>query len=410
MPKIFMLSIRAQHSAFTTVPANALLCCKFHPHAFRSSCMACMDKALAETPVFRFEHLDQPRLALRSSEFGQVGTAFVEVVDFIPLQIPEFGVHRGGAERAVTEVFQLTDSCVARMMTQTMLDGTTVADRVQEAVQKLARHNIRVANLQDDGTCLPSSALQLPVGLCFLIRNALWQSLVLVPNSKWDLDCDVLGLLQEVKLAAAQCDMKGQSLKTFVPPEDLQPVHHFFSTLADDLCEWSRAIISSSSDEDCTASDLEQYVIWLNSMREATSQHRAMAHVWEAVTANGKRLLGGDFNKLTGAHGRYRALFLIQCVLLAFELKSSSSLAVGLQRAFAVLPDIWSKTLQQCFSVQCTPSGATISRSRLYLDAAFMLHMRERHEHLTQKSSVFFVLMDSSPQGFQNWMMSEASS
>ena len=352
---------------------------------------------------------------MRSSGFGTVGTAFAEIITFIPLASPEYGVHRGGAERATTEVFELTDSCVLRMMSQVMLDGASVSDRISAVVKSLLEQELEVSGVEyaesGDAIVVPRSALQLPLGLCFLIQASLWRTLASLPTSKWDANCDVLGLLQEAKASAEKCESRGQSIATFVPVDGFQPSNHFFSMLADDLCEWSRAILRGSSDPDATANGLEQYIIWLNSMREASCKQRTMAHVWEPVYSKmGKRLMGGDFSRLAGSHGRYRALFLIQCVLLALEVKSSSSLGVALQRAFAVLPDVWGKTLSECFSVKYMPSGATISRSRLYLDAAFMMYMRAQHQEWVRNSSVFFVLMDSSPQGFQNWMMSEASS
>ena len=370
-------------------------------------------ETLTKTPRLQDPKRKHIRLALRSSDFGEVGTSFVDIVTFIPLRTPEYGVHQGGAERATTEVFQLTSACAERMLSQTMLDGSKVADRVNDVTRSLLEQGFQVSGVtlaeSGDATLAPQSAIQIPVGLCFLIQNSLWRTLAVVPTGKWDMDCDVLGLLKEVKAVALQCESRGQSLETFLPLEGLRPTNTFFSMLADDLCEWSRAILNASEDSEATAAGLERYVLWLNTMREATCKQRTLTHVWEPVFSKaGKRLMGGDFSKLAGSHGRYRALFLIQCVLLALEVKCSSSLGVALQRAFAVLPEIWSKTLSECFAVQCVPSGATISRSRLYLDAAFMLYMREQHEEQISRGSVFFCLMDSSPQGFQNWMMSEA--
>ena len=100
-------------------------------------------------------------------------------------------------------------------------------------------------------------------------------------------------------------------------------------------------------------------------------------------------------------------MFLIQCLLFALHLKESSSVARALRRAFAILPDYWCKTLETCFSMESIPSAATISRARLYLDTAYMGFMRKEFSRLIASDSVFFLLMDSSPQGFQNWMMSE---
>ena len=343
---------------------------------------------------------------MRSQSFGTVGMGFAEILHFIRLPQPEFAVHRGGGERALTEGFQLTQACVDRMLQQQMRDGTSVHVRVREVAQKFLREGVQQEHLGN--LLLPEglgpaglghsfdTALQVPVGICYLIMNSVWQTLALAPSGKWDTDCDALPLIVEVRRAANACELKGEELQTFVPASSLQPTHQFFSLLADDLCEWGRAIIAASSQQEETRESLEQYVIWLNSMREATAKKRVMEHAWEASTKG--RV--GRYNLATQSHGRYRAIFLIQCVMLSFHLKSSSTVGLALQRAFAVLPDIWQKTLSACFSVECVPSGATISRARLYLDAAFMSYMREKHERLIDEEAVFFALTDSSPQGF----------
>ena len=354
------------------------------------------------------------RLALHSQTFGTIGMGFAEILQFIRLPNPEFAVHRGGAERATTEGFRLTAACVDRMLQQQMRDGNAVHVRVREVAQRLLQEGVQ----QQDhlGNVLLSeglgpaglghifdTALQTPVGICYLVMNSVWHTLAIAPSGKWDPDCDASPLLSEVRRAANACELKGEDLQTFLPASSLQPTHQFFSLLADDLCEWGRAIIAASSTQEDTRESLEQYVIWLNSMREATAKKRVMDHAWEASTKG--RL--GRFNPVTESHGRYRAIFLIQCVMLSFHLKSSSTVGLALQRAFAVLPDIWQKTLSACFSVECVPSGATISRARLYLDAAFMHYMREKHERLIDEEAVFFALTDSSPQGLQNWLMTE---
>ena len=190
----------------------------------------------------------------------------------------------------------------------------------------------------------------------------------------------------------------------------LQPSNQLFTALAEDLCQWASSIVSASSDPELTTNDLEQYVIWLNSLREATcSKRRTADHAWEKQSSSFSGRAGGRgaFNPSTGTRGRYRTMFLIQCLLFALHLKESSSVARALRRAFAILPDYWCKTLETCFSMESIPSAATISRARLYLDTAYMGFMRKEFSRLIASDSVFFLLMGSSPQGFQNWMMSE---
>ena len=205
------------------------------------------------------------RLALRSKEFGTVGTGFVQILEFIALPTPQYAVHKGGGQRAWTECFQLTLGCINRMLEQSLPDGRSVQDRVQEAFHMFLHSGEEIPNASlragaGAGLDVTDSALQIPLGLCFLIKSSCWRTLALCHKAKWDADCDVFPLLMNVRNAASGCDLQGASLPTFVAAIDLQPAPQFFSMLADDLCEWGRAIIAASSDADRTISDLEQYV------------------------------------------------------------------------------------------------------------------------------------------------------
>eukprot|EP00959_Pyramimonas_sp_CCMP1952_P031485 660324-Pyramimonas_sp.AAC.1 len=53
------------------------------------------------------------------------------------------------------------------------------------------------------------------------------------------------------------------------------------------------------------------------------------------------------------------------------------------------------------------PSPATISRARLYLDVAWMLHMSGVHLGIVKHNGVLFPMFDSSPQGGRNWCLME---
>eukprot|EP00959_Pyramimonas_sp_CCMP1952_P289937 6063895-Pyramimonas_sp.AAC.1 len=55
------------------------------------------------------------------------------------------------------------------------------------------------------------------------------------------------------------------------------------------------------------------------------------------------------------------------------------------------------------------PSPAVISRYRLYLDVAWMVHMQDVHCRMIQEDGILVGLMDSSPQGNRNWLLTEYS-
>ena len=258
------------------------------------------------------------RLALRSDgEFGRAGTCFAEILEHVRLPEPEFAVHRGGSERATTEGFVLTDACVQRMMEQTFDDGSTVRDHAEHVLRRLRGLGISVKQAAFDAAgnlCfLPRTAFQIPLGLCYLASHLSWRSLALVPNSKWDADCDAICLHQEVRYFADRCQFQGSAIADFVAPSVLQPSNQLFTALAEDLCQWASSIVSASEDPELTTNDLEQYVIWLNSLREASSSKRRTAdHQWEKQTSSsfsGRAGGRGAFNPSTGTRGRYRTMF-----------------------------------------------------------------------------------------------------
>ena len=53
------------------------------------------------------------------------------------------------------------------------------------------------------------------------------------------------------------------------------------------------------------------------------------------------------------------------------------------------------------------PSGATISRARLYVDVGFMLLRQDYHDIIMASDPVLYGLVDSSPQGGRNWQLFE---
>lgn len=347
---------------------------------------------LFEHVVPLFRPIARPRLRLRGGEFG---TSLIVVEEFIPLAALEAAIHQGGAERATTEVFSLTEQCCERMLSSRSLTGHVFRDTLVRWRLKLG------ASLHPQGT--PRSALQVPIGLVHLVRAECWSHFALSPKSRWDRSSDISGLHTFVREQASTCDNAGVIPASVMLPADLQPHHHMFSALADDLCKWVGGIASVSNDPDDSIMQLEQYIIWLNSMREVHSKKHLKEHAWEpAKTAQGR------YNIATHTFGRYRSAFLLQCVLFSFSLKSSSTIAQSMLRAFAVLPPFWTETLKSLFVAELVPSGPTVCRARLYLDASLMKVMRDRHRELISRDVALYVLIDSSPMGLQNWEMTES--
>eukprot|EP00974_Lingulodinium_polyedra_P107114 10369905-Lingulodinium_polyedra.AAC.1 len=53
------------------------------------------------------------------------------------------------------------------------------------------------------------------------------------------------------------------------------------------------------------------------------------------------------------------------------------------------------------------PSPASLSRARFYADLAWMRTMARKHQALIEGGGLLFGMLDSSPQGGRNWLLSE---
>lgn len=116
----------------------------------------------------------------------------------------------------------------------------------------------------------------------------------------------------------------------------------------------------------------------------------------------------------TNAKGRtkmYNISMLINSLLMAGMLKDSSTLKFVLLRALDIaLPGHVVQILKETFMKNlCLPSAGTLSRFRVVLDAGFMLWARAWNQSLHNGPSqvVRLFLSDSSPQGNENWQLSE---
>eukprot|EP00959_Pyramimonas_sp_CCMP1952_P364050 7623551-Pyramimonas_sp.AAC.1 len=91
----------------------------------------------------------------------------------------------------------------------------------------------------------------------------------------------------------------------------------------------------------------------------------------------------GDWNEELGKFVQYRAGFLLECIILSFNLRSAGALQTSLRQALRLLPSVWRGSLKAMVeSGTATISEATASRARLCVDAAFMIMNRRRHAKL----------------------------
>ena len=74
---------------------------------------------------------------------------------------------------------------------------------------------------------------------------------------------------------------------------------------------------------------------------------------------------------------------------------------------YLMMPKEMADGLVDQLAKQPMPDKSTISRFQLALDVGFMMLMRDFHKELIAGGGVVYILSDSSPQGGNDWQLSE---
>jgi hypothetical protein len=107
----------------------------------------------------------------------------------------------------------------------------------------------------------------------------------------------------------------------------------------------------------------------------------------------------------------YSAICLVHCLSFAGMLQNSSAMLRPLKRSLDILlPKNLADMVKNSYlsSQAAIPSGSVLSRFRVVLDCSFMLWMRDYNDSLAGKPHLIRnLLSDSSPQGHENWQLTE---
>jgi hypothetical protein len=184
------------------------------------------------------------------------------------------------------------------------------------------------------------------------------------------------------------------------------------SSIADQLVKWAPGIIERASGDgpeqaEAEKNMLEDFVYWLRTAdRQLDSRHL----VSNAILVRRR----GQWSEQLGKFFAYKSGFLLECLILSFNLRTASKLSASMKQALRLLPSAWGNSILSIMQSSTggsdmMASAATLSRARLTIDISFMLLMRGRFDALTseEKPPVCFVLADSSPQAGRNWLLSE---
>ena len=119
--------------------------------------------------------------------------------------------------------------------------------------------------------------------------------------------------------------------------------------------------------------------------------------------------------QMSSTHGRlqaYHIATLIQCLVLAGYLRDTGQMKRVVMKALSIaLPHHIAQTLRVTYlDAMKLPDRSLLSRFRVVLDCGFMMYMRDVNWEYLQcpaESVLHCMLSDSSPQGLENWQITE---
>jgi hypothetical protein len=328
---------------------------------------------------------------------GDLGCVSFRIVGCAPLAEPMFAVHQGG--RALKgSAFLTTEPCCDRIMNSRMKDSeATVGQRVQFWRALWPQNTLPIG--------APRTSLLMPAWLCHIICSHVWTHLVLHPSGRWDPECDIYAL----KVAYLGIAARVAAEPIVVDNDDVaaSPALEsgMFLSLADDIRTWVRTLAEHSVTED--VSTLCQFwVEWLEGLHHGTSPKAHEQHMWQSCRSGGGSMQPELAPGLGPAHRSiFRPAFMLQALVLCFDLRSSASLRRVVEQSVKLLSPSWSVALSTMLSSMrhVVPSAASLTRHRLFVDVAYMRWMRDLHQQLLATDTCFYNMLDSSPQGRYNY-------
>ena len=150
--------------------------------------------------------------------------------------------------------------------------------------------------------------------------------------------------------------------------------------------------------------ELQRQIVWVEGVFRATGKE----HISSSRVQRSAKGFFGVWNNHLGCYVTYKPAFLLQCVVLSFDLRSAKRLPDVVTSALGCLPEFWKHTVLTLLSDGRMPSSATMTKARLTVDVGYMLWMRQRHKQMLQQLFVtFFMKVDSTPLGGNNWEVVE---
>jgi len=240
---------------------------------------------------------------------------------------------------------------------------------------------------------LSSIGLHVPASYATLIASTRWPSIAALHYGRFSIA--VPG---------------GPFFHTLLDVPDVVPADGgFTSALAYAVGQELRTMLTNLDPADADVGDRRQGIQSMIAQLQVTSDE-----LTREMMMNMSTLVSGGATLRRDAMA-YKASFLIQCVCLSHAVHDSKNLSKVLQRAVTLaLPPSLARVITACLldgSIR-VPSKATLSRSRIAVDVAFMSWHRMRSKRCRAEGggAVRYIMMDSSPQGHHNYELIQQTS
>ena len=403
--------------------------CYRHVEAIRQACSKCIvglaivEVAAAYEGLLSTLDLEQRALLfLSTNQNNRVGSVLFRVLDAIPLSEPQQPIVSGVKSYANHKSFVMTVQGVEHLMSslvppgeetvEQFLSAWAVVDEYQECIRELGE--------EDPG---PMCAMVLAPQVSLLIARGFLSHFWFGPTSRFAPHPYLNPLLAQVrqqvrsyalgsgsddaeaaKILETECmNMSGTGLD-----------RDMLLGIANSLREHLRASRSAAAhvnlpageaqDSEGALLELQKQIVWMEGFYRATEKDQ----IAKSRLQRSSKGFQGVWDDDLGCRVTYKPAFLLQCVVLSFQLRSSGAVPDVIQQAVRCLPQVWRESLMQLLATAKNPSPSTLSRARLSVDAAFMLWMRKRHAELLEDAQVtLFFKVDSTPLGGNNWEVVE---
>ena len=348
-------------------------------------------------------------LASMCNDVQRVGSMFLKVLAVAPLKNPAVPIVSGYKSFGNYKSFLLTAASVQQCLGSQASSGTSL----REIVQDWKKDPVLGGNfdrLPADG---PVVALVQPTLVSLLVAHGHLDRLLFRHDARFTPHEYMQDLFTLMRARSSEAlgpggggaDHKAIEVDAQENWASQARNRSMYLDIADELRSFASTLAGAGADEAQLERrvQLQEKIVWLEGMHKATSLDKFLE-----MRVCRRRGMAGVWDSEMGKFEAYKPQFLLECIVVSFNLRNSRDLSRVVNSTMHLLPEFWRKTIQEHLREVPTPSASTLTRARLTVDTAYMLWMRSEHARLLADDSVrLYMKLDSTPlQGF-NWEVVE---